>query len=267
MLPALGSSMNTDLTYASTTVTNSYATGNAAPVTEFNENIPGNDTNANFYNLAKPIHEPQYAILKQQGLNQDTTRGTITSSSQRETPSAVFGISTPGRPLNDPATDPNYLTNLANGSLTEAYYRVKTRKGGHQFVMDDGSVLGVDQLVRLRTATGHQIIMHDSEQTIYISHATGNSWVELTKDGSINVYSKNDLSFRSEGNVNIHSDKNINLNAGGNIHVNKTVSNTAPIHSLPDSFFNANTGIWSSQANTLSTISTVAPTHEPFQRG
>jgi len=267
MLPALGSSMNTDLTYASTTVTSSYAAGNAAPVTEFNENIPGNNTNANFYNLAKPIHEPQYAILKQQGLNQDTTRGTITSSSQRETPSAVFGISTPGRPLNDPATDPNYVTKLNAGTLTEEYYRVKTRKGGHTFVMDDGSVLGVDQLVRLRTAGGHQILMHDTEQTIYISHATGNSWVELTKDGSINIYSKNDLSFRSEGNVNIHSDKNINLNAGGNIHVNKTISNTSPIHSLPDTVFNSNTGTWISQANMISTISTVAPTHEPFIRG
>jgi hypothetical protein len=267
MLPGLAGSKNTDLTYASANVLASYTQGNTAPVTEFNENIPANETNPNFYNLAKPIHEIQYAVLKQQGLDRDTTRGTITSSSQRETPSAVFGISTPGRPLNDPADDPNYITNLNAGTLTEAYYRVKTRKGGHQFVMDDGSVLGVDQLVRLRTAGGHQILMHDTKETIYISHAKGNSWVELTKDGSINIYSKSGFNLRSEGDVNIHSDKNINLNAGGNIYMNKTASNSAPVHSFNDVRFNANVGLWAAQANSISSIVTVAPTHEPYFRG
>lgn len=217
MLPAIGSSRNIDTLNATANTKASYTTGTQAPVVEFNENISANDVNPNFYNIAKPIHEIQYAILKQQGLNADTTRGTITSSSQRETPSHVFGISTPGRPVNDPADDPNYVRNLNAGVITEDYYRVKARKGGHQFVMDDGSVLGTDQLVRLRTASGHQILMHDTEQTIYISHAKGNSWVELTADGSINIYSKTGLNLRSEGDINFHSDKNINLHAGHNI--------------------------------------------------
>jgi hypothetical protein len=162
--------------------------------------------------------------------------------------------------------------------LTEDYYRVKSRKGGHTFVMDDGSVLGTDQLVRLRTAQGHQILMHDTEETIYISHAKGNSWVELTADGSINIYGKNGFNLRSEGNINIHSDQNINMNAQGNInmrtHGNAVVLTTnasgnlsTTVNSLPDSYFNANTGTWYSQANSISTISTVAPTHEPFIRG
>ena len=195
------------------------------------------------------------------------TRGTISSSSQRETPSNVFGISTPGRPLNDPADDPNYQAKLAAGTLTEDYYRVKTRKGGHSFVMDDGGVLGVDQLVRLRTAAGHQIIMHDTEETIYISHANGNSWVELTAEGSINIYSKSGFNLRSEGNVNIHSDQNINLNAVGNIYMNKTANTHATVNSLHNVAFNDGTGTWANVANSLSTISTIAPTHEPFYRG
>ena len=267
MLPGLAGSRNIDTSGASANVLASYSPGNVAPVVEFNQNIPQNITNPNFYNTPKPIHETQYAVLKSQGLEQDLTRGTISSSSQRETPSQVFGISTPGRPTNDRADDPTYVSKLTAGTLTEDYYRVKSRKGGHQFVMDDGSVLGVDQLVRLRTAAGHQILMHDTEETIYISHAKGNSWVELTKDGSINIYSKAGFNLRSEGNVNIHSDQNINLNAGGNVYMNKTASTSAAIHSLSDSYFNANTGTWASQANSLSTISTVAPTHEPYFRG
>jgi hypothetical protein len=277
MLPGMASSTNVDLANASNGVNQSYNLGNAAPVVEFNENVPANKTNPNFYNFPKPIHETQYAILKTQGLNQDSTRGTISSSSQRETPSHVFGISTPGRPINDPATDPTYLTKLNNGTLTEEYYKVKSRKGGHTFVMDDGAVLGADQLVRLRTAAGHQILMHDTEETIYISHAKGNSWVELTKDGSINVYSDAGINLRSKGDINIHSDKNINMNAQGNINmrthgnavmlVTNAVSNSTTINSLPDTEFNILTGTWQASANAISSIVTVAPTHEPFNRG
>jgi hypothetical protein len=268
MLPGLAGSKNVDSATASANVQASYSPGDSVPVAEFNENDPANATNPNFYNAAKPVHEVQYARLKQQGLEKDITRGTISSSSQRETPSHVFGISTPGRPTNDPADDPNYVNNLNAGTITEDYYRVKSRKGGHQFVMDDGSVLGTDQLVRLRTAAGHQILMHDTEETIYISHAKGNSWVELTKDGSINIYSKAGFNLRSEGTVNIHSDQDVNINAGGRINLNDSVlTSSLPRHIFPDVAFNANTGTWQSAANSISTISTVAPTHEPYFRG
>jgi hypothetical protein len=267
MLPGLGSSRNIDTLNATANTKQSYTAGTQAPVVEFNENISANDINPNFYNIAKPIHETQYSILKQQGLNEDTTRGTITSSSQRETPSQVFGISTPGRPVNDPADDPNYVRDLNAGRITEDYYRVKARKGGHTFVMDDGSVLGVDQLVRLRTAGGHQVLMHDTEETIYVGHATGNSWIELSKTGSINIYSHGGFNLRSEGDINFHSDGNINLNADKqlNLHANK-ISNVAATYSLPDTSFNSNTGTWNSVNNQLNSIVTVAPTHEPFDR-
>jgi hypothetical protein len=267
MLPAMASSTNVNTDNASRSALASYQSGAAVPVVEFNESKIDNSTNPNFYNIPKPIHEIQYSRLKQQGLDKDSVRGTISSSSQRETPSQVFGISTPGRPTNDPADDPLYVTKLNAGTLTEDYYRVKSRKGGHTFVMDDGSVLGADQLVRLRTAAGHQILMHDTEQTIYIGNAHGNSWVELSKDGSINIYSKAGLNIRSEGNVNIHSDENINMNASGNIYMNQAANLSATANSLPDTVFNAATGTWNSSNNALTTITTVAPTHEPYFRG
>jgi hypothetical protein len=193
--------------------------GAPTPVVEFNENVTENITNPSFYNLSKPIHKIQAAILKVQGLDQDPVRGAISSSSQRETPSHVFGISTPGRALNDPADDLNYITKLNSDTLPSEYYKVKSRKGGHTFVMDDGATLGQDQLVRLRTAKGHQILMHDSSNTLYIAHADGTSWIELTSDGRINVYSQGAFSVRSESDINLHSDKNININAANNINL------------------------------------------------
>ena len=193
--------------------------GAPAPVVEFNENVVEYVTNPSFYNLSKPIHKIQAAILKVQGLDQDPIRGAISSSSQRESPSRVFGISTPGRPLNDPADDLNYITKLNSDTLPPEYYKVKSRKGGHTFVMDDGATLGQDQLVRLRTAKGHQILMHDSANTLYIAHADGTSWIELTNDGRVNVYSQGSFSVRSESDINLHSDKNININAANNINL------------------------------------------------
>jgi hypothetical protein len=193
--------------------------GAPAPVVEFNENSTENITNPAFYNQLKPIHKIQAEILKVQGLDQDPIRGAISSSSQRETPSHVFGISTPGRPLNDPADDLNYLTKLNSDTLPPEYYKIKSRQGGHTFVMDDGATLGQDRLVRLRTAKGHQILMHDSANTLYIAHADGTSWIELTSDGRVNVYSQGAFSVRSESDINLHSDKNININAANNINL------------------------------------------------
>lgn len=195
--------------------------GAKVPVTEFNE-YASNSQGSNFLQNPKPIHTPQLKILQTQGLDRDSVRGAISSSSQRETPSQVFGISTPGRPSNnkgsnDPAEDSKYVSAARSGKLDERYYEVKSRKGGHTFVMDDGDVLGNDQLVRLRTANGHQIMMHDTAETLYISHANGNSWIELTKSGSVNVYGKNGIALRSEGTINIHSDTNIIMNADNNI--------------------------------------------------
>jgi hypothetical protein len=267
MVPAMAGSKNVDITGATANTRASYSLGDQVPVVEFNENTPAAGTNPNFYNAPKPIHETQYAILKQQGLEKDVTRGTISSSSQRETPSQVFGISTPGRPTNDPKDDPLYLNKLAAGTLTENYYRVKSRKGGHTFVMDDGSVVGTDQLIRLRTAGGHQFLMHDTEETIYVGHANGNSWVELTKDGSVNLYSHGGFNLRSEGDINFHSDGNINLNADKQLNLHaKKISNVAATYSLPDTTFRSNTGTWNSANDQLNSIATVAPTHEPFNR-
>ena len=201
------------------------ATPQYLPVAEFNENASA-DINGTFYDNPKPIHAFQANILFMQGLDRDKTRGAISSNSQRETPSYVFGISTPGRPLGkDPADDPNYLDKVNNGSIPTDQYAVPVRKGGHTFVMDDGDVNGVDQLMRLRTAGGHQLLMSDDQSTIYISHKNGTTWLEIG-DSGVNVYTKGDFSVRSEGDINFHSDGDINMQAVGSVNIDSAVSHT-----------------------------------------
>lgn len=218
MMPGLASSSYNDISPSGQTprVT--------APVIEFNEQNT-EELTSDFTRAIKPVHKPQYDILKEQGLDRDTSRGTITSSSQRESPSNVFGISTPGRPYyensnEDPAVNPTaYLDDLKNGKITEEFYKRPARVGGHTFVMDDGHILGKDQLVRLRTAGGHQLMMNDTDNTLYISHKDGTSWIELTAGGAVNIFANSGFNVRSKGTINLHSDNNININAANKLNL------------------------------------------------
>jgi hypothetical protein len=93
------------------------------------------------------------------------------------------------------------------------------RQGGHTFVMDDGDLTGQDALVRIRTAKGHQITMSDDGDCFYITHANGQSWIELGKAGTIDVFSTNSVNIRTQGTLNLHADQDINMFAGGSIRL------------------------------------------------
>jgi hypothetical protein len=244
MLPTVAGSVDVDPNSLSARAKQTYKEGDVVPVAEFNE-YTKDFTNSAFYLNNKPIHETQYAVLKLQGLEKDPVRGAISSSSQRESPSAVFGISTPGRPLIDPADDSkNYIEQLSAGKVDPKYLTIKSRKGGHSFVMDDGAVLGEDQLIRLRTAGGHQILMNDTNNILYIANSDGTSWVEMSSDGSLNIYASSGVNIRSQNDINLHSDTNINMNAV-NINMNASTKfqlNTSTTNILSPGAFNLQTG-------------------------
>ena len=156
-----------------------------------------------------PINDVLADQLKKQGLVQDTVRGTTSSSARRESPSRVFGINTPGRIRED--------SRVLNIGLSNT--KVKTdRNPGHSFVMDDGAADGSNQLTRLRSASGHQVLMNDSEGVVYIANGSGKSFIEMDADGTVSVYSDGGINMRTEQDFNLHSDMNINFHAKGQIN-------------------------------------------------
>jgi predicted chitinase len=161
---------------------------------------------------AKPIH-PFADRLLQQGLLLDTIRGVTSSSARREVPSGVFGISTPG-PLDTSSGAKRGNVGYGGGKPAPV-----SRLGGTTFVMDDGDVNGQNELVRLRTRTGHQILMHNSQDLIYIGNSKGTTWIELTSNGKIDIYAHDSISIHSENDFNFRADRDINIEAGRNIHV------------------------------------------------
>ena len=84
--------------------------------------------------------------------------------------------------------------------------------------MDDGDVNGDNQLTRLRTASGHQLLMHDTEGVVYLANGSGKAFIEMDKDGTISVYSDGGINLRSSRDFNLHSETNINFHAKGTIN-------------------------------------------------
>lgn len=94
--------------------------------------------------------------------------------------------------------------------------------GLHSLVMDDRPF---NSRIKLRTTSGHQIILDDSNERIYISTNTGNNWMEFDSQGNIDMYSggrvsihaADDLNLSATGSVRIYAGENLNLYAGHNV--------------------------------------------------
>jgi hypothetical protein len=210
------------------------------PVAEYNKVIDKVEEDPT--KISKPEH-PFAKILDKQGLAKDDIRGITTSSARRETPSMVFGISTPG------PTDKQEGAN--KGDIGKAESRIPgafvSRLGGTTFVMDDGDdkflrktpaskgppeyssveqgetdgdrTIPHNELVRIRTRTGHQILMHNSEDLIYIGNSAGTTWIELTSNGKIDIFASDSVSIRTKKDFNFYADRDINFEAKRNVNI------------------------------------------------
>lgn len=211
------------------------------PVGEYNKEFEeGTITNPAFF--PRPFNKDFTSILDVQGLLIDEARGTTTTSAMRETPSMVFGISTPG-PLDKRNGHPKTEYGEEQASVQVPFNRL----GGSSFVMDDGDdkfvrathssdgppiyinredgeqggdeTIPQNELVRFRTRTGHQIVMHNSEDFIYIANSRGTAWIELTSDGKIDIYAQDSISMFTDNDFNVHAMRDINMEAGRNINM------------------------------------------------
>lgn len=198
MVPGLAGNKNAKVESLTTQQANQTEGSEFLPVVEFNDRIELNALSPDPANVTKPVHAAQLENFSRQGLVSDRIRGVISSSSQRESPSAVYGFSTPGRKI---------------AGSQDNTSEIWLRKGGHSLVMDDGDSTGTDNLVRLRTSAGHQIMMNDSEGIIYIINASGKNWIEMGADGSIRAYTEADFSVHSGGAINFKSDTAFNVDA------------------------------------------------------
>lgn len=226
------------------------------PVAEVNRRLNVQNQQANPEKIKKALHPIAERFLEQ-GLLEDDARGTTTSSARREVPSMVFGISTPG-PLD--RRNGSKRSNIGTNNSQSVKPLPISRLGGTQFVMDDGDDryqrkapagegpvdyadtlagetgnpnIPYNEYFRVRTRTGHQLLMHNSEDLIYIGNSKGTTWIELTSNGKIDIYAKDSVSIHTENDLNIKADRDINMEAGRNINLKASAeySNNAQVDS------------------------------------
>lgn len=217
MVPAIGSS---DYIVPNEGEANSYGGATRLPATNMNTNNSSQANDSNFNQSPRPVHSYTASIMHQQGILRDPVRGPISTSASREPVSRVgWGVSSPGRPIYEGGYDDSTLSNNIGDGAEPAKLKIIARRGGHSIVMDDGDIIGKDQLIRIRTALGHQILMSDDGQTLMILHSNGQSYVELGKEGTVDIYSTNSFNVRTQGDINLHADRNINIHAMENLNI------------------------------------------------
>ena len=216
MVPAIGAAENVTLNEGEAT---RFGGATRLPVTNLNTNNTDKANSDEFLDTPRPVHSYSASIMNQQGILRDPIRGPISSSASREASSRVgWGVSTPGRPIYEGGyTDENLPDNLSQSR--DEQLKIVARRGGHSIVMDDGDIIGRDQLIRIRTALGHQIMMSDDGQTLSILHSNGQSYIELGKEGTVDIFSTNSFNIRTQGDINFHADRDINMHAMENFNL------------------------------------------------
>jgi len=91
-----------------------------------------------------------------------------------------------------------------------------TTPGFHSMSMDDDPN---NCRMRFRTTSGNQIIMDDTNERIYVSTATGKTWIEIDEKGTIDIYGEQDISISSDADVNITAKEKVRIAGGEGIHM------------------------------------------------
>jgi hypothetical protein len=209
MVPGIAASSNVELTPAQRKLYGADATN--LPAAEFNKKVYS-AKNPNVDTIGRPVHPFADRLLKQ-GLLKDNIRGITSSSARREVPSQVYGISTPG-PIDTSSNARRVDIGFGSNAMAPV-----SRLGGSTFVMDDGDVNGNNELIRIRTRTGHQILLHNSADLIYIANSAGTAWIELTSRGKIDIYAADSISMHTEGDFNLRADRDFNIEAKNKVNI------------------------------------------------
>lgn len=134
-----------------------------------------------------PDEHPQAEALRNQGLAGDRIRGQNFSSPTRDPSPRTMGMTSPT---------------------------------GHALTLDDGNLEDGDQLgMRMRTAGGAQILMDDTNGLTYIVNREGNVWIEMNRNGDLDIYAANSINVHTEGDYNLHVGGSFNLQTGRNINM------------------------------------------------
>lgn len=159
------------------------------------------------------VASPEFAQVRDTTVPDDIGKGEFIkvvnpiTNTERELKGVGYAVDTlnPAREYSD-TTKVGYASSVV--ALTSA--------GFHAFSMDDRPD---NNRMRLRTKSGHQVILDDTNERMYFSTAAGNTWVELDSGGNIDIYCSRDLAIAADGDINLYARDRIRMAAEKGIHI------------------------------------------------
>lgn len=182
----------------------------AYPVTEFDRNTPAADINAQYPNV------PLIDSLQRQGLLFDPVKGTPDRSARRQTPGTMYGMTSPRG--NHIVLDDGYTQEELNAATwdddQDGFQNTEygnptgdTRQGARQ---NEGIVL--------RTRSGAQILVSETEGNIFIINRDGTSRIEMDAEGNVTINADKDISVRAKQDINYYAERDMNVEVLGNMN-------------------------------------------------
>lgn len=107
-------------------------------------------------------------------------------------------------------------TLLQNQEGVDSNIYSMTTPGFHSWSMDDNPT---SCRIVMRTTSGHQILMDDTNERVIIATAEGKTWIEMDEKGTIDIYSEADVSVRSKSDINLTADKTVRIAGKEGIHM------------------------------------------------
>jgi len=108
------------------------------------------------------------------------------------------------------------LTSEETGKNYDSQIYSWTTPGFHSVAMDDKPD---NCRMRFRTSSGHQILLDDTNERIYVATAEGKCWIEMDQNGNIDVHTDKRMSFHAKEDINFTTDKAFRVKAEEGIHL------------------------------------------------
>jgi hypothetical protein len=103
--------------------------------------------------------------------------------------------------------------------------------GLHSITFDDRPF---NTRIRIRTTAGHQILLDDTNERIYISPFKGNAWLELDVSGNIDIFSGRRISMHATKDINFSTDETFRVKAKKGIFMYAgDTRGQSPLDSIP----------------------------------
>jgi hypothetical protein len=152
--------------------------------------------------------EPAYSNLREQFQNKLTESEAKTRG--------VYERQAAQQAYNKDGTEGYSKTPITNETYLDSQMYCFVTPGRHALIFQDDPTFA---RLRIKTGGGHQFILDDANERIYMSTNKGKSWLEMDSDGHCHAFGAASYSVRAGVDINLFADQDINMEAGRSVNI------------------------------------------------